>query len=319
MFANRAIPAFVAALRAAQTLGLPPLSYIDDLVSGGAHHFIVQLQKVGDRDPLVRRNLINYLGTTPEEFDMDSLNDARGFISSSWNTMLGRLQPFFEPPILEMMKRTDFSATDLAQDTTTVYLSWPEELVDANAGPLALILHGLITGMNREADKGRKAAVPTLFLLDEATRYYVPALPTYITTMLGRGISALIYIQDEQQLHLSYPRSAKTIINNCKAKLYFSPAGETAEALSRALGHVSTTVTSRQLKDRSRSEHHLKRELMTADEINVELGADEVILSVDGFRKVRGRRLEWFKNAKLKRRLGGEPLHIPGVTVFDDV
>ena len=314
VFANRAIPAIVAALRAAQLLERPPLSYIDELVAGGAVNFIQQLSEVDDY--IVRRNLINYLGTTPEEFDFEMLNDARGFLSSSWNTMLGRLQPFFEPAILEMMKSSDFSAKQIAQSTTTVYLSWPEELLRSNSRPMSLIMHGLITGMCRAFDRGDMPKVPTAFLLDEATQYRIPALPTYITTMLGRWMCAIICVQDEAQLSMSYPKAAPIITSNCKAKMYIAPSGETAKKLSEALGFVSEKTVSRQV-GRGRTVSHFKRELMTPDELNL-LGADEVILRIDGHHMVRGKRIEWFKEPKLKQRLAGPPLEIPGVTIFTE-
>ena len=312
VFANRAIPAFVAALRAAQLLEQPPLTYIDELVAGGAVNFIEKLAAVEDK--VVRRNLINYLGTTPEEFDLEQLNDARGFIASSWNTMLGRLQPFFEPAILEMMSCSDFRAADIAQRPTTLYLSWPEDLLQSSARPLSLILNGLITGMCRSFDRGVRPNVPTALILDEATQYRIPALPKYITTMLGRWICALLYVQDNAQLSVAYGRSAPIIISNCKAKMYIAPSGETAKTLSEALGHVSAKVTTRHV-GKGRTVGHFKRELMTADELNTQLGSDEVILGIDGYHTVRGKRLEWFSDRKLKRRLAGPPLEIPGVTV----
>ena len=314
VFADRAIPALVAALRAAHLLGKPPLTYIDDLVAGGAVHFISQLAAVDDA--VVRRNLINYLGTTPEEFDLGSLNDARGFISSSWNTLLGRLQPFFEPAVLQMFAASDFAAADLAAGATTLYLSWPEDLLRSSARPLQLILHGLVTGLCRNVDRGRVPAVPTLLLLDEAAQYRIPALPTYITTMLGRWICALLYVQDEAQLRTCYFDDAPVITANCTAKMYFAPSGATAKQLSESLGHVSTKTVSRQV-GKGRTVSHYKRELMTPDEITVSVGPEEVILRFDGFHTVRGKRLQWFKDPVLKRRLKRPLLDIPGVTVFE--
>ena len=314
VFADRAIPALVAALRAAQLLGRPPLTYVDDLVANGAVNFITQLAALDDT--VVRRNLINYLGTTPEEFDLGSLNDARGFISSSWNTLLGRLQPFFEPAVLQMMAASDFTAADLAEDATTVYLSWPEDLLQSNARPLQLVLHGLVTGLCRNFDRGKVPAVPTLLLLDEAAQYRIPSLPTYITTMLGRWICALLYVQDEAQLRTCYGDDAPVITANCTAKLYVAPADATAKSLSELLGHVSAKTVSRQV-GKGRTVSHYKRELMTPDEITVSVGPEEAILRIDGFRTVRGKRIQWFKDPVLRRRLKRPPLHIPGVTVFE--
>ena len=314
IFADRAIPALVAALRAAHLLEKPPLSYIDDLVAGGAVHFISRLAAVDD--PVVRRNLVNYLGTTPEEFDMDSLNDARGFISSSWNTLLGRLQPFFEPAVLQMFAASDFAAADLAAGATTVYLSWPEDLLQSSARPLQLVLHGLVTGLCRNFDRGRVPTVPTLLLLDEAAQYRIPALPTYITTMLGRWICVLLYVQDEAQLRTCYHDDAPVITANCTAKMYFAPSGATAKGLSESLGHVSAKTVSRQV-GKGKTVSHFKRELMTPDEITVSVGPEEVILRFDGFHTVRGKRLQWFKDPVLRRRLKRPPLDIPGVTVFE--
>lgn len=316
IFAERALPAVKSALRAAHLSGVPPLSYLNDLCAGGATYFIQTL--AGIRNDYVRRNLIGFLGVAPEEFKYESLTEHKSFIGSSFMTMRTRLEPFFLPGVLDMMSGSDFTATDLRDGTSTLYLSWPEELLDSVSRPLAFILHSLITSMMRKSDQ-KPSTLPTLMLLDEAAQYRIPALKQYITTMLGRNIAYLLFIQDKQQLRDLYGDAAKVIISNCKAKVTIAPDDDAAEELSRRLGHVSVQVENHHSGTKGTSRNHYRRELMTPDELNWKLGPREGILRVRGFRPVRGKRLLWFRHLPSKRRGRIPPPPVPGATLSPKV
>jgi type IV secretion system protein VirD4 len=191
----------------------------------------------------------------------------------------------------------------LGQRPGTVYLAWPEHLVHSGARPLALILHGLITGLVRAADR-RGFQVPTVLVLDEAPQYRVPALPSYAATLLGRGVAVMTFVQSEAQLRAGYREEAVTIADNARAKLYLQPDDEVARTLSAALGHRTVTRWRRQQGPQGLSRLRLeeKRELLTPDEVT-RLGSDEAILRYRGLPPVRGRRLLWYRDRALKKRL----------------
>ena len=292
IFEQRTVPAVRAALRAAQLQNRAGVPYLIDLMREGPVAFVERLASFDD--PALRDDLTTFLGRPPEYFDPEVLNSDKGFLLNTWDTLQTRLDPFKTPGLLELLEGGDLQGRALNQEVHTVYIAWPEHLLTSGARPLALILHGLITGMVREADtKGYR--VPSLLMLDEAPQYRIPALPNYLATLLGRGIAVMLLIQSYAQLHVGYGDDDVTIRDNCRAKLFLQPDFETAVQLSRELGH---RVVKRWRKTYSsqgvtRTLHEEKRELMTPDEIT-QLGPDEALLLFRGLPPVRGKRLIWY-------------------------
>ena len=311
IFADRAVPLMIAALRAARLKKEHAMPFLHRLVTQGQREFIETLAELDD--PLIQENLVTYLGMKPSEVTDDMYTDSRGFIASSWGTLITRLDPFFAPGVLKMFSGHDFSGANVTAKPTNLYLVWPEALTGSSAKPLALVLSSLIASMCEKADKVGSADVPTLLLLDEATSYSVPSLPKYITTMLGRGIAAMMFVQSVGQLNDRYQGKARTIVENCRARLYFGPDGDTAKEVSEALGFSSIKSRSHQKGHNRTTEQYVKRELMTPDEVS-RLGDDEAILFFRGLRPVLGKRIEWFKDPVLKKRLKRPPLPIAGIS-----
>ena len=313
VFAQRAVPAVIAGLRGAQLTKQAAIPYLHALTSEGPQAFVERLTSLNDRH--IRDMLTVYLAMPPEQFRLEAFADPRGFVGSSWGTLMTRLEPFFAPGIRKLMSGSDVRAKDFAERPTTLYLVWPEELLRSASRPLSLILHGLITGLCKDADQLGKPELPTLLLLDEAPHYPVPALPTYIATMLGRGISALLYTQSAAQLVASYGREhATTLEDNCHAELYFSPTHETAKRLSEKLGFMTVSVASSSKtrgfwEPETLSERPMRRELMTTDELT-RLPEDEAILLVRGLRPVRAKRIKWYRHVELWRRMQTPPLSL---------
>jgi type IV secretory pathway TraG/TraD family ATPase VirD4 len=191
---------------------------------------------------------------------------------------------------------------------SSLYIQWPEHLIDADAKPLALVLHTLVTCLCHKADhEGGRLPYPTLFALDEITRYHVPALPQYISTMLGRGMAALLYAQSFAQLVSKYREAEATVIEgNCGVEMYYRPQSDTAEKLERELGQVSlpSERVSRRLSnlERTVSQGEQSRPLMTRDEIRL-LKEDQTLILTDSHRPILARRVNPFKVKWLRQRL----------------
>jgi type IV secretion system protein VirD4 len=306
IFAQRAVSAVRAALLGAQLQNKAAIPYLAELVRLGPIGFIETLTTLCDDD--VNNYLTMFLGSPPGEFLVnaeDVFNEAKGFLPSAWGTLVTRLEPFMTKAVLELMSGSDFSARELLQTETTVYLTFPERLLKSSPRVIALILEGLITGMARYADEqGGSGDVPCLIMMDEAPQYRIPSLPGYIATLRSRGISLLVYIQDEAQLRTGYQDDAQTIMGNCPVKLYWSPTDETAKNLSAAFGFRDVKRRTRLLQGNEKrvSETDNKRELMTADEIT-KIGKDDAFLRILGFPPVRGKRVRYFKERFVRRRL----------------
>lgn len=306
IFAERAVSAVRAALVGAHLQNKAAIPYLAELVQLGPIGFIETLTALHDDE--VTKNLTTFLGKPPGEFLVNGeeiFEESKGFLPSAWGTLVTRLEPFTTRAVLELFSGNDFTAKELLQTETTVYLTFHERHLKSSPRVIALILEGLLSGMTRYADdNGGMGEVPCLVMLDEAPQYRFNALPSYISTLRSRGIALLLYIQDEAQLKTGYQDDAQTITSNCIVKMYYSPADETAKNLSAAFGYrdVKRRSKSRHNTGTSTNESDSKRELMTADEIS-KIGKEEAFLRVLGYHPVRGQRAMWYEEPFIKRRL----------------
>jgi len=118
-----------------------------------------------------------------------------------------------------------------------------------------------------------------------------------VSTIGGRGMSALIYVQDLAQLEAAYGRyEAQVIRSNCHTQLYYRPTDyDTAAHVSRRCGqtsvqdvHVSGTFGEK------RSYGQRARELVTPDEV-MRMENEHVVVFAGKKPPIMGRRLEWFE------------------------
>ena len=122
---------------------------------------------------------------------------------------------------------------------------------------------------------------PVLALIDEAGTSPIPALPRYAATVVGRGISLAVLVQDHNQLEHAYGKyGARSLINNMETQLYYRQSGlETSEYIEKRMGRKSEYAHSKTLhEDREtaagRSEQGVP--LMTVQDIT-ELSETEII------------------------------------------
>jgi type IV secretion system protein VirD4 len=299
VFAQRAAYALRAAVLGAQLEGAPTLPYIREVTSEGPVAFVEHLAGLGDRE--VRRSLVDFLGARPEEMGPGDYRSDR-FLASTWSTMTSRLAPFVSEGVLKMCGGSDFSAADLVERPTTLYLRFRETELEYTQKVFQVVTLALIAGLMRRGDLDPgSGGVPMLLALDEAGRTPIPRLDNMVSTVAGRGMSAVVYVQDLAQLEAAYGRErAATIRSGCHSQLYYRPTDQrTAEHVSRILGNTSVEdirVTRKGFVEApSRSYGQMKRELMTPDEVRTRLGSDEVIAVAGAKAPIRAKRLEWFR------------------------
>jgi len=141
---------------------------------------------------------------------------------------------------------SDFGPSELytAARPVTVYLRWPERNLEALVPLVRLVwdslLGELIEWWAAAAPAEREKAWPVLCLVDEAARAPIPALPAFMSTAAGYGISIWVAVQSLAQLETNYgPGRAATIRDNADAHVYYRQRDlETAEALSRRTGSM---------------------------------------------------------------------------------
>ena len=268
----------------------------------GLPGFVRELLTVPDAE--VRQNLTDFLGKSPDLFKPDEAMQDR-FLSSCWSTITARLFPLFSPGILASAGGSDFYAEDLLLKPTSLYLCFAETDLEFTKTYLQLVWLSITSTLIEIGDR-MMGDTPqrVMFGLDEAGVVPIPRLPQLLATIAGRGMSALVYVQDEQQLEAAYgEEGAHVIVTNCDAQVYYAPRDIiTQKNLSMRCGQMVVAV-----QHKSRTEGKLtmrwaseERELLTPDEARL-LHEENVIVIYGNRYPLLGRRLNFTKHPYWKK------------------
>lgn len=150
-----------------------------------------------------REALVNYLQIPSDK--------TRPCVRSSAETMLS---VFGSQAVARTLQQSTIPLERLYHgDPLTVYLIIPPDKLVSHASLLRLWLTTLLTTI------GRRPRIPqlrTLCLIDEAAQLgSLDSLETAITLLRGSGLTVWTFWQDVHQLEKAYPKSWKTLINNC--------------------------------------------------------------------------------------------------------
>lgn len=237
-FARRAAFFVAAMIKAALTLEQPVLPFIARVTEQGITQSCLELWKLNNDK--VRRNIVNFLNHPADKMDWDQVSNDK-FLNNSWANMITKLQPFFSDGILKMTSASDFSTLSLVTQPTSVYLCFQESELEYTGAAFRIILMVMINSLIRHFDLNPDAeTLPLLFGFDEAGRLNIPKLPELVSTVAGRGMSALIYVQSLSQLEEAYGDAGKsTILDNTHTKLFYRPKdSQTAEYISEKCGQL---------------------------------------------------------------------------------
>ncbi len=293
IFAERAASAVYAAALGAKLEGVPTLLYLRELTAEGPRGFVSRLGVLDD--PGIRRALVDFLGATPEEMGPRDFREDR-FLASTWSTMVPRLAPLLSEGVLKMTGGSDFRAADLVERPTSLYLRFAESELGSTQKVFQLVLLSLISGLIRRGDLNPdEGGVPMLLALDEAGRTPIPRLDDLVSTISGRGMSSLIYVQNLGQLDSAYGRDkAQTIRGNCHTQLFYRPTDyDTAAFISRMTGQ--TSVEDERVGPGGASYGMRERELITPDEVR-QIDSENVFVFAGAKPPILGRRLKWFED-----------------------
>jgi type IV secretion system protein VirD4 len=305
VFAQRGANAVIAARRAAHLLGKPTLPYIYEATRWGLWHFIDTLRRVDDEQ--ISASLVRFVGRDVRTLQESDISDDR-FLNSSWSTITSKLTPLLTEGVLKMTSGFDFCAKQLLEQPTTLYLRFNEAELDSSKHILRLTVLALITAILRYKDSNPdKKTQPVLLGFDEAGRVHIPRLEDLVSTVAGRGVSALVYVQDLSQFEATYgAANAKTIRSNCHTQLFYPPRDlETARYISNTCGFQTRPTRSYSkepgiLETRRYTYSESKRELITPDEVR-QLSPETVIVFAGDKPPVKAKRLTWFKIGWIKK------------------
>jgi type IV secretion system protein VirD4 len=176
------------------------------------------------------------------------------------------------PRMADVLRRSDFSFSDLKRSVTTVFLVLPPDRLDTYARWLRLLVTQSLTDMVRAP--GRLPA-PVLYLLDEfASLGHLAAVERAMSLLAGYSVQLWPILQDIHQLKATYGQRAGTFLSNAGVLQVFGVNDhESARLISDLLGQ-STVVfqtMSRNLDSQdsgiSYGEQHTARPLLTPDEV----------------------------------------------------
>ncbi len=319
IFGQRASSALFAGLRGAFLEGRPTLLYLRELTRGGIVGYVQHLVQLKDQQ--IRDALVDFIGTQPEALTVETFQDDR-FLSSSWQNMITRLTPLFSEGILQMTSGNDFYAKDLFSSPCSLYLVFNESELEFTGLAFRVVLLAMITALIRVGDTcPEEVKENILFAFDEAGRVPIPKLPDLLSTVAGRGMSAMVFVQALSQLEHSYERDgAATIRGNCHTQVFFRPEElKTAEYISERCGNttlyeekrgVSSGESSQSFqwmsgstnKSANHSISQRERALITTDEIML-VSSQQMFVFASGHPPIQLERFEPFRIGSLKKRM----------------
>jgi type IV secretion system protein VirD4 len=314
IFTQRAAVMLTQLFLAAREEGMPPFLYVRELIQLGLPDVAARLDTI---NPKLAANLL--------DVRTSHANFTDRFLLSAWSTLTARMRPLLTQTVVRSLAGSDFTAQDImaADQPVTVYLRWKEQDLLALSPLVRLIwgtlLDGLITAYDKAAGKNCQ---PVLVLIDEAGRTAIPSLAEHATTVVGRGISLWIAIQDLNQLAAVYGRErAHVLRNNMDSQLYYRPNDQdTAKYLEDCLGRKSDYAHSETLREgtaptEGRSEQGIP--LLTAWEIK-QLPDEDIL----GFHRrlppFKATRMDWRHHPVLVKRSTLQPPTLSPLPVLDD-
>lgn len=184
------------------------------------------------------------------QFVMGLRNRAQGFLDmkASEKTLENIYQharqalSCFESPLVHRItQESDWSAEDLRDGATTLYLTLPFEQIEPFAPLIRVIIGQHIKRLTQKQPE--EGALPLTFLLDE-----LPQLGNFDAVVkaveIGRsyGLRVWSFAQHPQQFESSFERW-KVLVDSPAVRCYMNPDLDAAHMLSQTLGEVSDIFT----------------------------------------------------------------------------
>ena len=240
------------------------------------------------------------------------LNKSENERSGVLSTAMSFLGLYRDPVVAAVTRRCDWRIADLvdAERPVSLYLVVPPSDISRTKPLMRLILNQIGRRLTETLEGKRRHRV--LLVLDE-----FPALgrldffESALAFMAGYGLKAVLIAQSLNQIEKAYgPNNA--ILDNCHVRVCFATNDErTAKRVSDALG---TATELRAMKNYAGhrlspwlghlmvSRQETARQLLTPGEV-MQLPPGEELVLVAGCRPIRGRKVRYFEDPELKRRI----------------
>lgn len=219
----------------------------------------------------IRESIGPFIGMAGNDMGaiLRTLNEATRFMS--------------DPQLKNATAKSDFDIRSMANETVTLYLVIPPDMMATQATWLRLVLSA-VTSTFRQSPDAR--ATRCMMLIDELPALgHIPDLETDLATMAGYGLDYVLIVQDLGQLRKHYGKEGgNSILTNCAWKWFSNIRDyDTAKYVSDALGDMTVATSSKSESSNesgtssSTSYGEIGRKLMTPDELMKE-GRDLAIV-----------------------------------------
>lgn len=204
-----------------------------------------------------------------------ALNSAKQAMASVLSTVLSRLNAFLDSEMEQILCfDTAIDAEQFCREKSAIFIVLPEEDT-TKYFMVSLILQSLYREILTVADEhGGRLPNRAVFFADElGTCPPIQSLELMFSASRSRGLMLVPIVQSiTGQLQKNYGKEgSEIIVDNCQVSIFggFSPASQTAEEMSKALGNrtVMSGSISRGKENPSQSLQMVERPLMTPDEL----------------------------------------------------
>lgn len=154
-----------------------------------------------------------------------------------------KLQMWDSEALQRATSHSDFSFSDLKDETVTVYITVPFHRMDAYARYLQLMLTAALEAM---VATERRPKQPVLFMLDEFLRLgYFPRFVHAMRTHRDAGVRLWFIMQSQADMEMVYRDTWRVFFANASVKSYFGVRdNDTAETISKLLGQQTVAYES---------------------------------------------------------------------------
>lgn len=156
-------------------------------------------------------------------------------------TLTSKLYDWKDADIQRSVSASDFRFESLKDQTATVYLDLPFDMMKTFSAWLRVILK---TALDAMLANPRVPEIPVLFVLDEFLSLgHFPEFRDAIHTHAGAGVRLWFFLQDHHTLEDHYPGNSWRPFFNCAVKQFFGiNDDETAKMIGGYLGHATHAI-----------------------------------------------------------------------------
>jgi type IV secretion system protein VirD4 len=237
--------------------------------------------------------------------------------SSIRKTFTSRLDLWLNPILDAATAESDFDLRELRKRPMSIYVGVNPDDLHRLRPVLSLFFQQAIGLQTRELPERNPALrYQVMMLLDEFTALgRIPIIAEAISYLPGYNVRVVLVIQTPAQLREVYgSHNSEVMLKSLAARIVFAPKDyPDAREISDELGF--TTVKARTLsrpasfsfegrgrRSRSLSISEQRRALLLPQEVK-ELGTEEAIVFYEGLRPIRCRKIRYFSDSRLRRRL----------------